>query len=108
MLLWNTCEACHETKYEFSQSPTVDSATNGNIGSKNFDFGNLALITGWISRRAVDLKKSHLFLSLFPQKIFMRKFCHKPWGLGERNILYRNRDIFFFSNKTSIKYGETH
>ena len=49
MLLWNTCEAGHETKYEFSQSPTVDSATNGNIGSKNFDFGNLALITGWIS-----------------------------------------------------------
>ena len=42
-------EAGHETKYEFSQSPTVDSATNGNIGSKNFDFGNLALITGWIS-----------------------------------------------------------
>ena len=36
-----------------------------------------------------ELRMKHVFLSLFPQKIFQQKFCHKPWGLGPCNILSR-------------------
>ena len=36
-----------------------------------------------------ELRMKHVFLSLFPQKIFQQKFCHKPWGRGPCNILSR-------------------